>query len=81
MTKMIGSWDDWAWLGQFRIIAIILLYALIITISLWLVRHGLNWLDGPRRQRSPNLDDIERQYARGEIDRDAYWKKRQDSQS
>lgn len=62
------------WMGLWGLLALALLVLAVLG-SIWLVRN----LPGRRRQPGNSaLDELERRYARGEIDRDDYLQRRSD---
>ncbi len=75
-----GSGWPWAWWMLAHGIISLLFLALLIGAVIMLVRFMAGGMNRPsfRKRRSPGLDVLEERYARGEIDRDEYLRKKRD---
>jgi putative membrane protein len=79
-------WHDWGmmggagWFGPFQMIFWLLLLIAIVGLVVWLVRPSGRTSELPPGlpRRPSGLDILEERYARGEIDRDEYLRKKQD---
>ena len=76
----MGGWGGYGWTGAFGMFFGLIFLVVVIAAIVWLVRGG--WQPGGRDpaldRRSRGLDILEERYAKGEIDRDEYLKKKQD---
>ena len=76
----MGGWGGYGWTGAFGMFFGLIFLVVVIAVVVWLVRGG--WQPGGRSptldRRSRGLDILEERYAKGEIDRDEYLKKKQD---
>ena len=79
-SGFMGDWGGYGWTGTSGMLFGLIFLVVIIAVVVWLVRGG--WQ--PDRHatvsdsRSRGLDILQERYARGEIDRDEYLKKKQD---
>jgi putative membrane protein len=78
-----GPYDtvSWGWFWALHFIIPILLWALIITAVVMLGRYAGFWREHSYHavRQSGALSVLEERYARGEINRDEYLQKKQDS--
>ena len=69
--------DGWGWFWPFHFIIPILFWALIIAAAVWLVRYATGRREYLQlTRRLPGLDLLEERYARGEINRDEFSRRR-----
>ena len=76
----MGGWGDSGWTGGLDVFFGPILLIVIVVAAVWFFRRG-RWSGNDGRaigQRSSGLAILEERYARGEIDRDEYLKKKQD---
>ena len=76
----MGGWGGYGWTGVLGMFFGFIFLVVVIAVVVWLVRGG--WQPDSRAAalngRSRGLDILEERYAKGEIDRDEYLKKKQD---
>lgn len=76
----MGGWGGSGWTGSFDMFFGLIFLVILVALAVWFFRSG-RWpgaaapLAGPR---SSGLAILEERYARGEIDRDEFLKKKQD---
>ncbi len=75
----MGDWGGAGWSGWFGMFFGLLFLVVLIALAVWFFRVP-RWPGGqsPADRRSPGLTILEERYARGEIDRDEFLKKKQD---
>jgi len=77
---IMDGWGGPGWAGPFGMFFGLIFLVVVIVLIVWLARGG-RWSGGQApigERRSPGLAILEERYARGEIDREEFLKKKQD---
>jgi putative membrane protein len=80
MWEGMSDWIGWGWLWPLHFIIPLVLFALIVAVTVLLVRYVDGRVDnaGRRERRSTALEVLEERYARGEINREEFLEKTRD---
>lgn len=74
----MGDWGGFGWTGPFGIPFGLIFLVVIVALAVWFFRGGRAPGSDVSAGRSQGLTILEERYARGEIDRDEYLRKKRD---